>query len=274
MACFAPKTSTTPATSASSELEHGILSSGMGQGLDGSAGVSPVPSCPNTDFGAPLVMRVPSRDEKSGSLLASQCSVDDGMWRDIGGKQATIFPSPSTANGTPNRGLGCASRGGSKRIFAVALAGCPPSQHPHEVEGNPGLGVSGVSPPRYKSDTILSYSGAPVSPPFVVRHSASAPKICLDDLACNREEFLVEHALICRFMKVWPKLCDLHSWIDANWKDYLEDEISIYPCTKGFFILEFEAVEDKELVLNTGPWFFHDNFLCMKPWYPSFDPRT
>lgn len=109
---------------------------------------------------------------------------------------------------------------------------------------------------------------------FPVRLSSTTLEVCLDGLALDREGFLFDHALICRFTKTWPKLCDLHGWVSNKWKAFVEDEISIFPCAKGFFILEFESKEDKELVLENGPWFYEGDFLCMKPWFPEFDPHT
>jgi hypothetical protein len=51
----------------------------------------------------------------------------------------------------------------------------------------------------------------------------------------------------------------------------LKEEAFIYPCAKGFFIVEFDLVEDRDLILNFGPWFWGNLGLCMKPWTPSFD---
>jgi hypothetical protein len=33
----------------------------------------------------------------------------------------------------------------------------------------------------------------------------------------------------------------------------LKEEAFIYPCAKGFFIVEFDLVEDRDLILNSDP---------------------
>lgn len=48
-------------------------------------------------------------------------------------------------------------------------------------------------------------------------------------------------------------------------------KVLMYPCAKGFLILEFDSSEDKEIVLENGPWIFQGDFLCMEPWFPNFD---
>ncbi|GLJ54289.1 hypothetical protein SUGI_1164690 [Cryptomeria japonica] len=108
------------------------------------------------------------------------------------------------------------------------------------------------SPPQGKSNEALKFAqrGSAIS----LSRSTVISEICLDNLACDREVFLQECALICRFTKLWPKLSDLHAGILENWKFQLEDEICIFPCAKGFFILEFESLTDKYWVLKNGPW--------------------
>ena len=51
----------------------------------------------------------------------------------------------------------------------------------------------------------------------------------------------------------------------------LKEEAFVYPHAKGFFIVEFDLVEHKDLILNSGSWFKRNLGLYMKPWTPSFD---
>jgi len=48
----------------------------------------------------------------------------------------------------------------------------------------------------------------------------------------------------------------------------MQEQAFIHPCAKGFFIVEFDIEEDRDLILNLGPWFWGNSILCMKPWTP------
>ncbi|GLJ11720.1 hypothetical protein SUGI_0175380 [Cryptomeria japonica] len=135
------------------------------------------------------------------------------------------------------------------------------------------LGLKGTSFPSTLVDTRI-YASALNGSTFSVSHSSSIPKVRMDGLVGDREEFIQQNALICRFTKVWPKLSDLRSWFSKIWGQSLEDEICLFPYARGFFIIEFESNNDKEWVLKNGAWIYHGDFLCMKPWYPAFDPRN
>jgi hypothetical protein len=78
--------------------------------------------------------------------------------------------------------------------------------------------------------------------------------------------------LICRFNGLWPRLVNLHEWMSRSWLPVLKGEVFIHPCAQGFFIVEFDLQEDKDLIFSSGPWFWGCSGLCMKPWSPSFDP--
>jgi hypothetical protein len=81
--------------------------------------------------------------------------------------------------------------------------------------------------------------------------------------------FIVPMVLCVHFNGLWPHLVDLHKWILDSWKPEIKEEDFIYPYAKGFFIVEFDLAEDMDLILNSGPWFWGNSRLCMKPWTPS-----
>ena len=83
-----------------------------------------------------------------------------------------------------------------------------------------------------------------------------------------------ESALICLFIGFLPQLTALHNLISKVWKPVISDEIDIYPCARGFFIVDFENPESRQRILDSGPWFWEKSGLFMKPWNPSFDPST
>ena len=85
---------------------------------------------------------------------------------------------------------------------------------------------------------------------------------------------LSNRALIFRFNGFWPKLVDLHSWLDAHWKPLLQQTFSIYPCARGFFVIDFYNQEDRSTIVEVGPWFWGNSGLFMQQWNPNFNPTT
>jgi hypothetical protein len=60
----------------------------------------------------------------------------------------------------------------------------------------------------------------------------------------DQSKYFQENDLICKFNSLWPKLEDLQKWISSTWKLEIKEEAFIYPCAKGFFIVEFDLSED------------------------------
>lgn len=54
----------------------------------------------------------------------------------------------------------------------------------------------------------------------------------------------------------------------------METNYDIHLCFKGFFIVKFDTVKDKEHALNEGPWFWGNAGLFIIPWFPGFDATT
>jgi hypothetical protein len=69
----------------------------------------------------------------------------------------------------------------------------------------------------------------------------------------EEEEYYRSVSLVCRFNGFWPKLVDLNSWISTTWIPIMQQQAFIHPCAKGFFIVEFDIEEDRDLILNSGP---------------------
>ena len=54
----------------------------------------------------------------------------------------------------------------------------------------------------------------------------------------------------------------------------MQQQAFVHPCAKGFFIVEFDIEEDRDLILNLGLWFSGKSGFGMKPWTPSFNLAT
>jgi len=77
-------------------------------------------------------------------------------------------------------------------------------------------------------------------------------------------------AVICRFNGFWPRSHDLHAWIYQNWTANCQ----LLLCSKGFFVVQFESMDDYQKVFLQGPWFWGRAGLFITPWFPEFDANT
>jgi hypothetical protein len=55
-----------------------------------------------------------------------------------------------------------------------------------------------------------------------------------------------------------------------TWKLEIKKEAYIYPCPKGFFVVEFDLANDREQILIFDPWFWGKERLYTKLWTPTF----
>jgi hypothetical protein len=120
---------------------------------------------------------------------------------------------------------------------------------------------------------IVQKESAPSSLSLLVQEALSLV-IPMGQDVDEEEEYYRSVSLVCHFNGFWPKLADLNNWISATWIPIMKQQAFIHPCAKGFFIVEFDMQEDRDLVFNSGLWFWGNSGLCMKPWSPSFNPAT
>jgi hypothetical protein len=79
------------------------------------------------------------------------------------------------------------------------------------------------------------------------------------------------HALICKFMGLWPSEKSLMWWIKTRWKP--KGEVTLKLGSKGFFTTIFNLEEDRERVFQGGPYFFNSVGLYMRIWKENFSPK-
>lgn len=82
---------------------------------------------------------------------------------------------------------------------------------------------------------------------------------------------MVEYAVICKFMGMWPTERALHVWIRSHWKQ--KGEINLHLGSKGFFNVVFKSLEGKDKVFEGGPYFYTTAGLYMWPWMMNFVPE-
>jgi hypothetical protein len=61
------------------------------------------------------------------------------------------------------------------------------------------------------------------------------------------------HALICKFMGLWPIKRTFPNWIKYQWKP--REEVELHLGSKGFFIEVFMNLEDRDRVFEGGAYF-------------------
>ena len=79
-----------------------------------------------------------------------------------------------------------------------------------------------------------------------------------------------DHALIGKFIGLWPNEKALRSWINAKW--HPKGHITLQLGPKGFFTAIFNCLEDRNRVLDGGPYFFNAAGLFLRGWVECFNP--
>ena len=81
-----------------------------------------------------------------------------------------------------------------------------------------------------------------------------------------------EKSLIGKFVGVWPKEIDLVRWTSSVWN--LIGHYDLQLGSKGFFTIIFFNQEDRDKILEGGPYFFFSTGLYLRPWKEHFNPET
>ena len=77
------------------------------------------------------------------------------------------------------------------------------------------------------------------------------------------------YAIIGKFMGIWPTERSLLHWISTKWKPKAHFDIQLG--SKGFFTIIFTLLEDKDRVLEGGPYFFNFVDLFLRNWVECFN---
>ena len=72
------------------------------------------------------------------------------------------------------------------------------------------------------------------------------------------------HALICKFIGIWPSEKELLKWIQTKWQP--KGHIDLKLGAKGFFTVIFSNLEDKERIFEGGPYFYNNAGLFLRQW--------
>lgn len=165
--------------------------------------------------------------------------------------------------------------------------GSPSSTHTQESANSHGnkLGGGRSTPPANndaadkKQETI-----APKTPTTQAQQDTAAPlsstckpivpkrpKIDLPSHRINaRIQYMKDHALIGKFIGFWPTEKALQGWIASKWKPKGHVTLQLGP--KGFFTAIFICIEDRNRVMDEGPYFFNSVGLYLRNWVERFNP--
>jgi hypothetical protein len=92
-----------------------------------------------------------------------------------------------------------------------------------------------------------------LNPSSCLVQEAPTPSISLRKDAITKLARLSSTTLICHFNGLWPRLFNIHDWISGSWFPVLKGDVFIHPCAQGFFIVEFDLQEDRDLIFSSGP---------------------
>lgn len=79
-----------------------------------------------------------------------------------------------------------------------------------------------------------------------------------------------DHAIIGKFIGIWPNEKALRAWINVKW--HPKGHITLHMGPKAFFTAVFNCLEDRNRVLDGGPYFFNYAGLFLKEWIDRFNP--
>ena len=84
-------------------------------------------------------------------------------------------------------------------------------------------------------------------------------------------QFMRKHALIGKFLGLWPTERDLNKWIKHWWNPKGDYEVQL--SSKGFFTIILYNPEDRDRIFENGSYFYNlaRLFLCL--WIERFSPN-
>ena len=72
-------------------------------------------------------------------------------------------------------------------------------------------------------------------------------------------------------MGLWPSPKTTDNWVQRNWRPLISKNVASYSIGRGYFLLDFESKEDKDLIFKNGPFFKGPQGLYLNGWTLDFD---
>eukprot|EP00253_Pinus_taeda_P005524 PITA_05524 len=142
--------------------------------------------------------------------------------------------------------------------------GEPPPQNDNDIPEN----QTDKENTNQEEDKAREIHSATCKPVAAIRPQVELPGHLMEE----RIQFMTDHALIGKFIGMWPTECALRSWIQVKW--HPKGHITLQLGAKGFFTAIFNCLEDRNRVMDGGPYFFNADGLFLKGWVERFNPDT
>ena len=84
-------------------------------------------------------------------------------------------------------------------------------------------------------------------------------------------QYMNEHALIGKFVGIWPTENTLAWWISIAWKPQGHYDLQLG--AKGFFTIIFFNEEYIMGIFENGPYFYNAAGIFLRPWKERFNPH-
>jgi hypothetical protein len=84
-------------------------------------------------------------------------------------------------------------------------------------------------------------------------------------------QFMMDHALIGKFLGLWPTEKDLTRWIKDWWNP--KGDYEVHLSSKGFFTIILYNLEDKDRIFDNRPYFYNSAGLFLRFWTDRFSPE-
>ncbi|XP_057817558.2 uncharacterized protein LOC131030678 [Cryptomeria japonica] len=97
------------------------------------------------------------------------------------------------------------------------------------------------------------------------------PKLVIPfEMIAEDVEYYSKHSLYCKFLGLRVSLQFLENWAQKVWEP--EGEMEVTLLVNNFFMVTFLCMADRNRVFESGPYFYNQVGLFVKPWHAGFNP--
>jgi len=142
---------------------------------------------------------------------------------------------------------------------------------PDQPSGIGGVGSDTSNSQKASPGKNADPRGTTRKPGQCIPRTDTCPEIALPaELIEKKSQYYRDHALIGKFLGLWPSEKALLAWIHAVWKPKGHYDLQLG--AKGFFTIVFFNLEDRTRIFEGGPYFFNSAGLFLRIWKERFNP--
>jgi hypothetical protein len=118
----------------------------------------------------------------------------------------------------------------------------------------------------------FAHASAPWIPGKCIPQAPNAPKYVINSPRIEEQkQYMQDNALIGKFLGLWPSERELIKWIQYWWRPKGHYDLQLG--SKGFFMIIFHNLEDRNRIFDGGPYFFNSAGLFLRFWTEKFSPE-